>query len=149
MDETIISNWNSIVTPGDEVYHLGDFAFNKRSDKVDEILRRLNGQVHLIYGNHDKGPMKQAKGFVTKSDIKRVKVGDTRLILCHYAMRVWNQSHRGTYHLYGHSHGTLLDDPNALSCDVGVDCWNFTPVSIEQIKEVMSKKTFKPIDHHS
>jgi hypothetical protein len=26
-------------------------------------------------------------------------------VLCHYAMRVWNRSHHGAWHLYGHSQG--------------------------------------------
>lgn len=48
----------------------------------------------------------------------------------------------------GHSHGSMPDDTNMLSCDVGVDCWNYTPVSMEQLQVHMSKKTFKPVDHH-
>jgi len=63
-------------------------------------------------------------------------------------MRVWNKSHHGALNLYGHSHGSLPDDPHALAIDVGVDCHNFTPISFEQVKKIMSKKTFKPIDHH-
>jgi calcineurin-like phosphoesterase family protein len=63
-------------------------------------------------------------------------------------MRVWNKSHHGAWHLYGHSHGTLPDDPNALSFDCGVDCHNYTPISFEQVEAIMAKKTFKPIDHH-
>ena len=27
MDETMIANWNSVVGPKDEVWHLGDFAY--------------------------------------------------------------------------------------------------------------------------
>lgn len=27
--------------------------------------------------------------------------------MSHYAMRVWNQSHKGSWMLHGHSHGTL------------------------------------------
>ena len=47
-----------------------------------------------------------------------------------------------------HSHGSLADDPNSLSFDVGVDCHDFKPVSLDRVSEVMASKTFKPIDHH-
>jgi len=50
--------------------------------------------------------------------------------------------------LFGHSHGTLPDDANALSIDVGVDCNNYFPFTFDQIKAKMDKKSFKPTDHH-
>lgn len=63
-------------------------------------------------------------------------------------MRVWNKSHYGAWMLYGHSHGSLIDDPNSLSFDVGVDCHNYKPFSFEEVKEIMSHKIWKAIDHH-
>lgn len=61
-------------------------------------------------------------------------------VLFHYGMRVWNGSFKGRISLYGHSHMSLPG--NSQSCDVGVDCWNFYPVTIEQIKKRL--KTLKP-----
>jgi len=78
----------------------------------------------------------------------RIDLAGQQIILCHYAMRVWDKSHWGIWHLYGHSHGSLPDDPRSLSYDVGVDKNNFTPLLFEEVKEIMSKKTFKPVDHH-
>ncbi len=55
----------------------------------------------------------------------------------------------GRVMLTGNSHGSLADDPNALRLDVGVDAgWNYAPVSFEEIRERMSQKTWKAIDHH-
>jgi len=68
--------------------------------------------------------------------------------LCHYAMKVWNKAHHGAWQLFGHSHGTLPDDLDALQLDVGVDSWDYAPVTVEQIQERMAKKRFKPVDHH-
>ncbi len=59
-------------------------------------------------------------------------------------MREWNASHWGTYHLYGHAHGTLQDDPNSLSFDIGVDCHNFYPLSYDEVKAIMKTKSWKP-----
>lgn len=60
-------------------------------------------------------------------------------------MVVWKD---GSWHLYGHSHGNLPDDPNSLSFDVGVDTNNFKPYSLKDVERIMAGKTFKPIDHH-
>lgn len=147
MNEAMISNWNAVVNRGDTVYHLGDFAFAKTTHQVNHILKRLNGQVHIIFGGHDRDAVKKAD-FASKSTLKSIKIKSQTIVLCHYAMRVWDKSHYGSYHLYGHSHGSLPDDLNSLSCDVGVDCWGFTPVSYDQVVEAMSKKSFVPIDHH-
>ncbi len=82
---------------------------------------------------------------VLDNDLSR---GYQDIVMLHYSMRVWNKSHHGSWHLYGHSHGTLPDDPNSLSIDVGVDCHNYQPISYDEIKSIMSKKEFKPVDHH-
>ena len=158
MNEKLIENWNKVVTKSDIVYHVGDVAFEKDQDKLDKLLSKLHGEKHLVWGNHDKGlkGSKLLRHFHSLSDIKTLVVPVTkgeivshqRIVLCHYAMRVWDQAHYGTWHLFGHSHSTLPDDPNSLSCDVGVDAWNYAPVSFEQLQEVMAKKTFKPIDGH-
>lgn len=157
MDQTLINNWNSVVQPQDTIYHLGDVGFTNE-DKLYQILKRLNGKIHLICGNHDKVIRKSnllRERFESISELKKIYIQDVKhpngqyeIILCHYAMRVWDKSHYGSWHLYGHSHGTLPDDPNLLSYDVGVDSWNFIPVSIDGINEKMKTKTFKPINHN-
>lgn len=144
MNNQMIANWNNRVSHDDIVYHVGDFAFMKNHRS---ILDRLNGSKHIVLGNHDKGISKD-DGWASISNYKEITVEGQTIILCHYAMRVWNKSHRGSWMLYGHSHGSLPDDKNALSIDVGVDCHNYAPISFDEIKRLMSKKTFKPVDHH-
>ena len=55
-------------------------------------------------------------------------------------MRVWPHHARGAWHLYGHSHGNLPDDPLALSMDVGVDSHDFRPWHFDEIQVVMKAK---------
>jgi calcineurin-like phosphoesterase family protein len=146
MNEAMIRNWNQRVRPNDTIYHLGDFAMGDRS-KIRGILSRLNGRKILITGNHDKQPS-ISDGWAQIHDFLELKHDHSLIVMCHYAMRVWNRSHRGTWMLYGHSHGSLPDDPGALSIDVGVDCHDYTPISHADIGRIMAKKTWKPIDHH-
>jgi calcineurin-like phosphoesterase family protein len=114
--------------------------------------------VVLILGNHDpvladgRATPEFAALFAGVHDLLTISVDvDGRaqsVVMCHYAMRVWNQSHRGAWHLYGHSHGSLPDDPNALSWDAGVDVNDYAPLSVSQVAAIMARKTFMPIDHH-
>lgn len=147
MDETLIRLWNAAVGPKDVVYHLGDFSLGT-PDHLRRIRSRLNGVIHLILGNHDSAAMKARDCFETVREVAAVKVDGRKLWLSHYAHRVWDKSHHGVYHLYGHSHGSLPDDPHSRSFDVGVDCHHYAPVSFERVEEIMSGKLWKPVDHH-
>lgn len=133
MDQILIANWNRRVSPQDTVYHLGDFTLGRDHDKY---LNQLNGNKILIIGNHDrKQALKVATGWSAIYPLLELKKDKRPIVLCHYAMRVWNRSHYGSLHLYGHSHGKLA--PTTQSCDVGVDCWNFYPILLEEAIERM------------
>lgn len=143
MDEALIGNFNSKVKPDDTVYILGDFAFGDGLKKAEKYFKRLNGNKHLIIGNHDSKHV-VALPWESVSPLTEIKISkSTRLVLCHYAMRVWHHAYRGVYHLHGHSHGTLPEN-KSLSFDVGVDVWNYSPVSLEDIKKKMFFKKENP-----
>jgi len=140
MDEVMIRNWNKIVRDGDLVYHLGDFAFANNSE-IKRYREQLNGEIILVEGNHDKTHRwSQATRNLFKrvSKIDSVNIGENHVVLCHYAMRVWDCSHYDSWHLFGHTHGTLT--PVGKTMDVGVDCNNFIPISLDKIEEIMKDK---------
>ena len=151
MNKELVEIWNDTVTNNDVVYILGDVAFEKDLVKLDNILMSLHGEKHIVWGNHDeliKNKLDWRKYFKTAQDLATITIPaesnngvKQKIALCHYAMRVWDCSHRGSWQLYGHSHGGLPDDPTLLSCDIGVDCWGYAPVSMEQLNKVMSAKT--------
>jgi calcineurin-like phosphoesterase family protein len=130
-DACMIANWNGIVRPTDVVWHLGDFAYKCKNPA--SVFSRLQGQKHLVIGNHDHDDVKYLDGWKSVSQMAETKVDGIRIVMCHYAMRVWNASHHGSLHFYGHSHGNLPGDRQSL--DVGVDVWDFRPVRLEEIQE--------------
>jgi calcineurin-like phosphoesterase family protein len=136
MNEILISNWNKVVSTKDTIYYLGDFGFGK-VDSLLHIFKRLNGNKILAgIGNHDKKQViKLPWGSI--HNMLEVKVKEHIIQLCHYPFRSWNKSFHGSWALSGHTHGTLK--PFGFSCDVGVDCWNYTPVNIETIEVLFSK----------
>lgn len=145
MNQSLIDNINALVKSNDELYHLGDFAFGN----VEKFRRQINCKnLHIIFGNHDREARLNKHLFSSYSDFREIKVFGKSITLCHYAMRVWNKSHHGAYHLYGHSHGSLPDDPNSRSFDCGVDCHGYKPISFDEVTQLMSKKTWKAVDHH-
>ena len=151
MDEVLIQRWNEKVSPGDEVYHLGDFSLAKDREAVADILDRLNGTKYLIVGNHEGAALNHRKKFQWIKEYYELKVKDAdrengvqRIILFHYAMRVWRGASKGNWHLYGHSHGNLPDEEDRLAFDIGVDCHDFYPLSYDEVKAIMKTKKWKP-----
>ncbi len=148
MDQEMINRWNEKVQPEDSVYHLGDVGLCSPG-RLREILDQLNGTIYLIKGNHEKSAMSCRDRFEWVRGYHELKVEDADckkgvqlLCLSHYAMRVWNASHWGTYHLYGHSHGSLPDLPDSRSFDIGVDCHDFYPLDYQEVKDIMNQKNW-------
>lgn len=138
-DEELIRRWNSVVSPEDEVYHLGDFCLRSRREATN-ILRRLNGHVHLIIGNHDK---RIADGFVSTAHAKSIRVRGQRLLLSHRPFATWS---RREWQLHGHSHGNY--SANAIQLDVGVDCHDYKPIDFDRVTELLRMRKYVSKDHH-
>ncbi len=156
----LIQNFNSVIKPEDEVWHLGDVAFGGHAN-IKVFLDSLNCKnINLVFGNHDQhitpinSPYRllfkscqYVKEFSMNVDRKYGIVGKQKFFLSHYSHRVWNQSHHGVIHLYGHSHDTL---PGlGKSMDVGVDTNNLYPYHLDEVMDIMSKIPINIIDHHN
>lgn len=166
-DAGLISGINAYVEEKDFLYIVGDFSMPRGKDKFEKIKKYRDAilcrNIILIMGNHDPhldSGMPENKLYSIFPQIYvrlnlKVPTEDSEqlIILDHYAGRVWNKSHYGSWMLYGHSHGSLPDDPNARSLDVGVDSafarfGEYRPFSFAEIAKIMSEKTFVPVDHH-
>lgn len=140
-DEHIVAAWNNRIRPGDRVFHVGDFAYGCSMKHAEGIFSRLAGHRTLIRGNHEaRGERLPWEGGV--HDVMALSIQDSGmpkgvdLWLSHYAHLTWRDLHRGRIHLFGHSHGAI--PPTARACDVGVDCWQFRPVTIPEIVELLA-----------
>jgi len=70
--------------------------------------------IHVVEGDHDRALRRLTIEFCSRSQLAKIRVDGQGIVLCHYAMRVWHHSSRGSWHLYGHSHGKLADAPATL-----------------------------------
>jgi len=162
MNETIVERFNSLVKPGDVTYHLGDFSLDKTAPGL--ILPRLNGEHHLIAGNHDhchpvhaknKEKLEKFRKIYFDAGFKTIKLEDTIIIggkqvLMHHLPYLEDNSRydqrypkyrpidNGQTLLHGHCHGAWknkLSPKNSLMINVGVDVNDFYPVSLERIEK--------------
>jgi calcineurin-like phosphoesterase family protein len=142
MNEALIQNYCSIVKSSDQVYFLGDFAMWGHQ----HIIKQLPGQKYLILGNHDYKFRKKFRdwGFIWVKDVFELKVPQEGkpyphpIWLSHYSHQIWPKKHYGAWHLFAHSHGNCPGI--GLSTDVGVDCWNYKPVSLATLQDYFKLK---------
>lgn len=102
-NEEMIKRWNTAVTNNDEVYILGDFAW--QNDMGLEVVKQLKGKKFLILGNHDRLNQLLRQEFEWTKDYAEIKDGGRSVVLCHYPIAHWHNADYGTIHLYGHIHG--------------------------------------------
>jgi len=146
MDNVLIDNINRTVGENDILWHLGDWAFCRGSQYFtkckyyrDKIICK---NVNLIWGNHDKKSITPL--FSNCFDLYQMVVNLKHvIILCHYAMAIWNRQHHCSWHLFGHSHNKFTT--NNRSIDVGVDSaaellGEYRPFSFEEVKHIIHKK---------
>ncbi|HET6521877.1 MAG TPA: hypothetical protein VFG47_18960 [Geminicoccaceae bacterium] len=131
MDAAMVARWNEVVGPEDEVWHLGDLAVRVKPAAMGALLDGLHGRKHLLVGNNDGEATVALPGWASVRHYVELDVAGRWLVLCHYPFRTWNGMYRGALNLHGHSHGQLR--PLTRQIDVGVDVWDFRPVTLEQL----------------
>lgn len=147
-DQELINRWNAVVSEKDDIYILGDFSF-KSPQRTIELCRRLNGRKYLILGNHDKVIRKNAQvrdQFEWTKEYYELKVPELnqKIVMSHYPFLTWNKSHHGSWSMHGHTHdlrpfgnsGKHHENlKRGFRVHVGVDAWDYTPITIKQIQQ--------------
>lgn len=171
MNEVIWGNINKVVGEDDLLVCCGDWVHGvgRHDDHYIKYCRdareRINCKnVWLVCGNHDKKWLPEFRGlfqnvfdllemqftqaFCDKWNVHKY-LGEF-LIWCHYKMMFWKNSRHGSKHVYGHCHGSVekrMEIRNSF--DIGVDCINFTPISLDQMWEKFTSQSHLALaDHH-
>jgi calcineurin-like phosphoesterase family protein len=149
MNEKIITRWNSRITKDDDVYVLGDLVMGGVENV--ELLKQLNGKIHIIYGNHD-GPKKREAYAELENVIEcgwanMIKYKKYSFYLSHYPTITDNEDigeivspKECVINLFGHTHQfddfyDTNDGYNFRMYHVGVDSHDCFPVPIDEVIE--------------
>jgi calcineurin-like phosphoesterase family protein len=134
MNEEMIRRYQACVQPTDDVYIIGDLAFCDPTP----IVNRLPGRKHLIRGNHDECKLSKLHRlpFAWIKETALVEIEGQYVFMSHYPHRSWpRKGPHIVWHLHGHSHGFFRTTADPGTLDVGVDCWDYAPVSWDAVKE--------------
>lgn len=141
MNAYMIKSWNSRITPSDTVYICGDFSTGEIS-QTKAILKKLQGNKVLIFGNHDDELRAQpdlSDYFVDAAPMLQIQHNGKNICLCHYPMPEFVGDREGGWLICGHVHNRthglaysiIMQVPTILNA--GVDINNFVPVTFEEL----------------
>lgn len=169
MEDELVKRMNSRVKPTDTLVMVGDMFFTTAKER-ERILGRLNGTKILVQGNHDKGSG-QISGYDLVTTYMEMRIAGKKVEIKHYPLK-WTRwqkiknffkdpssirkrkpryldrmkENEGQYAIHGHTHSSVAFDGNQIH--VGVDAWDYYPVSMKQIvshihKQESKKKCYK------
>lgn len=151
-DNELIKRWNEKVPEDGIVFHLGDIGFCSES-YLKDILTKVNGKIYWIIGNHDWKRMTHGVisrfEYVTQQMV--IRIGKKIIYLNHFPFLCFSGSNRSkVWNLYGHVHTSSYADSGfdtprlsltwPTQYDVGVDNNNFTPISFNEVNNIISKR---------
>lgn len=139
MEDTIIQNWNRVVTNEDIVFHLGDFGLYV-PEILPSIYKRLNGfKKFLIKGNHDKSVTRLYKmgwdAILRETTLK--SSSGHKVLLRHKPLDTKIPEHIH-YVIHGHVHDKECIIPNHLN--VSVEAINYIPITLDYAIKLLLKK---------
>lgn len=136
MHKLLLRNHNDIVGPEDTLYIVGDVYWKSSVEELRRMMENYNGIKKLILGNHDRlKPFEYMEaGFYQVATWLCVE----EFILVHDPAYTALNPDRN--HICGHVHDLFKRCKNVLNVgvNVGVDVWDFKPVSIEQARKELS-----------
>ena len=167
MNEDLVTKWNETVKPEDTVYYLGDFSMAFRavelySHRLNGTKYLVPGNHDFCHSynkksrnseNRDKWIKKyEDHGWIVLPEQTTLEIpGVATVNMCHHPIAgdsndfppgdhhdkyaKWRPLNDGRWLLCGHVHERWKIRDKMIN--VGVDVWDFKPVSIEEIKKVI------------
>lgn len=167
MNDALIDNWNSVVDPDDRVWVLGDLAMGQLRHTVP-LLGRAHGTKILVAGNHDsvwEGNRTNRNATIREERLElytRVfdsvvspnrdkvipyRLGARNVLLSHFPYETdwqgradldeFKYEDEGDWLLHGHVH--TLWGVNGRQVNVGVDVWDYHPVSRDTLRDLIDE----------
>ena len=125
MHKTMIQKHNNVVAKADKVFFLGDVGFGSK-EFLKGIVEKLNGNLTLIIGNHDR--QRSVYGWYEvgfKEVIKYPIIYRENVVLSHHPL---SNLPSGYINIHGHLHQHSVGKDGYIN--VSVEQIDYTPINI-------------------
>lgn len=164
MNETIVTNINSMVSDNDTLYILGDIAF-MAPGKACDYLKRINGEKVVVWGNHDR-KLRASSEFASQKGLMGVKFDadyvsrhfevdgyKSGVVMMHFPIYSFEGQLNGGAHVHGHCHSVrarrnTFGDKRRVQ-DIGMDTNFMMPYNLEDVIREMRTRELDSSDYHA
>ena len=179
-DEALVLNWNSKASDKTIGFLLGDTMFGYGGkDEFVKLMRRLKfRRLFVMSGNHNAGwkqtfeevqdntfyiggkIARETQGLPLKEVIfvpnyLEAYINGQPIVMCHYPVLSWNGAGKGSWMLFSHVHGSLVNSElgrmylkdGGYNLEVSVEATKF-PLTYGEIAAIMRSKPKFKTDHH-
>lgn len=161
-NDFLVERWNQHVTKHDLVWHLGDVGLGREGEVLRQV-RRLNGRLQLVTGNHDPcWPGHKRSRFHQRTWLEvfdsvqafaRINVGSREVLMSHFPYSgdrtaeerglQFRLRDEGKWLLHGHTHSSDKRSEHPRQLHVGLDAWDLRPVSLSEVAACLNTELEK------
>ena len=133
MNDVLVERWNAVVSAGDKVIVVGDFAVPAEPTTLRRWLRRLAGDVVLVTGDHDDGA-RRCRALEVRERY-RLEASGRRLLCVHHPGD--DPPDRDGWLVHGHYHDRPGEypfiDPAGRRANVAVERIGYEPLAVDEL----------------
>ncbi len=143
MNQTLLTNWNRVVSEDDEVIFGGDLTISGSVSAFLEWIDQLQGEIIFLVGNHDDVVFRNLDR-VHIYDHYQLQYGDYEFYCTHRPEdipRNWSG-----WGIHGHHHNNHLEefpflDPKSRRVNISVEVLSYEPIHIETLVQYLEQGT--------
>jgi calcineurin-like phosphoesterase family protein len=141
MDEYMIQQWNSVVSEGDLVYVVGNFAWDPET--AEYAIKRLNGTIIVMDGKWDRATKELVNKLGSEIGVAYTDEGvryveSVNVCLSYWPLSDWPHKDEGAISVVGLPKAQFNTNHSIKRVNVAVDYWDFKPVDIKKVIQLFS-----------
>jgi calcineurin-like phosphoesterase family protein len=141
MNQELFESWNSVVSPEDTVYVLGNFAWDPET--AEYFLRNLNGTIINIEGEFDSA-IEELEETATALNIDFFNgllevFSEENAVLSYWPLLEWPRKSKGAYSIIGFPNKKYGSNHKTKTVNCCCDFWEFKPVELSKIIELFNE----------
>lgn len=141
MNQELFTAWNSVVSPEDTVYVLGNFAWDPET--AEHFLRKLNGEIINIDGEFDHAIdelSETAIGLNVDYFTGILEVfPEENAVLSYWPLLEWPRKSKGAYSIIGYPNKKYKSNHKTKTVNCCCDFWEYKPVELSSILKLFTE----------